>query len=67
MKKPKSIFRLISINEILGESKPNYCALCGRKRLPEQLNYEAMIHHQERVLRCIDSKSCERVKRKKAR
>ena len=53
-----------SINAELGEGKSNICEYCGRRRLPEELNYEAMIHHGAVDLRCIDRKSCERAKRK---
>lgn len=57
-------YALNSINASLGDGKPNICDVCKRQRAAFQLNYNARIHHDERLLKCIDRKSCERAKRK---
>lgn len=57
-----------SINAELGRLdcwKSRSCVDCGRRPAKSMLNIEAAIHHGA-VLRCLDRKSCERLKRKRA-
>lgn len=58
----------ISINEALGRltHAARYCAYCGERREPGELNHEARIHHGARDTRCIDRRRCERARRRKA-
>lgn len=55
-----------NINVRLGKLRPwkwRRCVDCGRGPTAAVLNFEGGIHHGER-LRCIDRKSCERLKRR---
>ena len=54
----------MKINNTISKGKPNICDTCKTKRKPEELNYEAEIHHGATKLECIDMKACERRKRK---
>lgn len=57
-----------NINDSLGKLrcwKDETCIDCGRKPSESRLNIEGVIHHKS-PLRCIDRKSCEKLKRKKA-
>jgi len=41
------------------------CVDCKRHLPKEELNIEAVIHHNAKGIRCHDRRICERVKRKK--
>lgn len=44
-----------------GQSRCEYCGACKNDK---DLNFEAKIHHGEKLLKCRDRKSCERTKRR---
>lgn len=46
--------------------KDKACVLCGRKYPETILNIEGVIHHNGKLC-CIDTKSCNKVRRKKNR
>ena len=64
MTKRKKATSLNSINAFLGRDKLNICERCESKRPPEELNYEAKIHHGAHKLECIDRKACGKRKKK---
>lgn len=40
------------------------CERCGRMMPREKLNTEAFIHHGATELRCLDTRECERARRR---
>lgn len=53
----------IDLLRLLANTKT--CDRCGAICPPARLNVEAIVHHGERELVCIDRKSCERRRRKR--
>jgi len=51
-------------NQLKGNQKPRVCEICGRSHNKTKLNFEGVIHHNTRLI-CIDTKSCQRIAKKK--
>lgn len=55
------------VNSSLGKMpcwKDSKCARCGRTTSETILNIEAVIHHNEKEPRCVDTTSCKKHKKK---